>query len=113
MGALLDPVVDRLLVIAGMVVCWEFRLLPRWALALVIAREILMLVLSRYSLRRGVEIKINWAGRLAVAPTMGAPFFAMLGVGWLALILLYVGLALALVATALYVRRGIWELHQA
>ncbi len=112
-GALLDPVVDRLLVIAGMVVCWEFRLLPRWALALVIAREILMLALSRYSLRRGVEIKINWAGRLAVAPTMGAPFFAVLGVGWLALILLYVGLALALVATALYVRRGIWELHQA
>ena len=39
-----------------------------------------MLALSRYSLRRGVEIKINWAGRLAVAPTMGAPFFAMVGV---------------------------------
>jgi cardiolipin synthase (CMP-forming) len=113
LGALLDPMVDRLLVIAGMVVCWEFRLLPRWALALVIAREILMLALSRYSLRRGVEIKINWAGRLAVAPTMGAPFFAMLGVGWLALILLYVGLALALVATAFYLRRGVWELHQA
>jgi hypothetical protein len=38
---------------------------------------------------------------------MGAPFFAMAGVHWLALILLYVGLALALLATAMYVRSGV------
>ena len=113
LGALLDPVIDRLLVISGMAVCWYFALLPRWALALVIAREVLMLVLSRYSLRRGIEIKINWAGRLAVAPTMGAPFFAMAGVHWLALILLYIGLALALLATGLYIRRDVQALSQA
>jgi cardiolipin synthase (CMP-forming) len=113
LGALLDPIVDRVLVISGMVVCWNFELLPRWALALVIARELLMLALSRYSLRRGVQIKINWAGRLAVAPTMGAPFFAMAGVHWLALILLYVGLALGLLATFLYIRRDMQELRRA
>jgi cardiolipin synthase (CMP-forming) len=111
-GALLDPIIDRLLVVSGMVVAWEFRLLPRWAIALVVARELLMLGLSRYSLQRGVEIKINWAGRLAVAPTMAAPFFAMAGVHWLALILLYVGLALSLTATWLYIRRGRQELKQ-
>jgi cardiolipin synthase (CMP-forming) len=113
MGALLDPVVDRLLVISGMAVCWHFMLLPRWAIILVVARELLMLLLSRYALSRGVELKINWAGRVAVAPTMGAPFFAFLGVHWLALILLYVGLALALTASALYVRRGAIELGKA
>ena len=107
LGALLDPIVDRLLVISGMVVCWHFNLLPRWAIALVVARELFMLGLSRYALSRGLEIKINWPGRLAVAPTMGAPFFAMAGVHWLALIMLYVGLALALLATALYIRDGV------
>jgi len=107
LGALLDPVIDRLLVVSGMVVCWDFSLLPRWAIALVVARELLMLVLSRYALSRGIEIKINWPGRVGVAPTIGAPFFAMAGVHWLALIMLYVGLALALVATALYVRSGV------
>ncbi len=112
-GALLDPVIDRLLVISGMVVAWDFRLLPRWALAVVIARELLMLVLSRYSLRRGIEIQINWAGRLGVGPTMGAPFFAIAGVHWLALLLLYLGLALALTATVLYVRSGRQQLKQA
>ncbi len=110
LGALLDPIIDRLLVVSGMVVCWHFALLPRWALALVIARELLMLALSRYSLSAGIEIKINWAGRLGVAPTMAAPFFAMAGVHWLALVMLYVGLALSLLATVLYIRRGLREL---
>ena len=107
LGALLDPIIDRLLVVSGMVVAWDFSLLPRWAIAVVIARELFMLGLSRYGLAKGVDLKINWAGRLGVAPTMGAPFFAMAGIHWLALVLLYVGLALALTASALYVRRGI------
>ena len=49
-GALLDPLVDRLLVISGVIVCWKFELLPRWALALLVARELFMLVLARYAL---------------------------------------------------------------
>ena len=111
LGALLDPVVDRLLVVSGMVVCWKFELLPRWAIAIVIARELGMLALSRYGLRHGVELKINWPGRVGVAPIMGSPFFAMLGLHTIALALLYVGMALALTATALYVRRGVAEVR--
>jgi cardiolipin synthase (CMP-forming) len=111
LGALLDPIVDRLLVISGMVVCWHFELLPRWAIAIVVARELFMLGLSRYGLKRGVELKINWPGRVGVAPTMGAPFFAMAGVHWLALVMLYVGIALSLVATVLYVRDGMRQVR--
>ena len=107
LGALLDPLVDRLLIVSGMVVCWHFNLLPRWAIAIVIARELFMLAASRYALSRGLEIQINWAGRLGVAPIAGAPFFAMAGVHWLALIMLYVGMAFGLTATVLYVRRGV------
>ncbi len=104
LGALLDPIVDRLLIIAGVAVAFDFSLLPRWALAVAVARELFMLALSRYALSKRVEIEINWFGRVGVAPMMGAPFFAMAGVHWLALIMLYAGLALALIATALYVR---------
>jgi cardiolipin synthase len=107
LGALLDPIVDRMLIIAGVVVAFDFSLLPRWALVVAVARELFMLGLSRYGLARGVDLKINWFGRIGVAPMMGAPFFAMAGVHWLALVTLYVGLALSLIATALYVRRGV------
>jgi cardiolipin synthase len=112
LGALLDPIVDRLLVVSGMVVCWHFNLLPRWAIALVVGRELFMLALSRYGLHRGVELKINWPGRLGVAPTMGAPFFAMAGVHWLALVMLYSGMALAFTATALYIRDGVAQTRE-
>jgi phosphatidylglycerophosphate synthase len=107
LGALMDPVTDRLLVICGAVVCWRFDLLPRWALAVLAVREVAMLVLGRYALARGVELAINWPGRLAVAPVMGSFFFAMVSLGDAGEVMLYVGVALALLATGLYVRSGI------
>ncbi len=111
LGALMDPVTDRLLVICGVVVTWDFRLLPRWALAVLAARELAMLVLGRYALRRGVELRINWPGRLAVAPVMGSFFFAMAGLEGFGEVLLYIGLAMALCATVLYVRSSLHQLH--
>ncbi len=102
LGALMDPVTDRLLVISGVVVTWHFNLLPRWALAVLALRELLMLVLGRVVVGRGLEIQINWPGRLSVAPIMSSFFFAMVGLETLAKVLLLVGLALSLLATALY-----------
>ncbi len=111
LGSLMDPVTDRLLVIAGVVVTWRFDLLPRWALAVLAARELLMLALGRYGLRHGVELQINWPGRLAVAPVMSSFFFAMAGLEGLAEVLLLAGLALALLASALYVRSGMAQMR--
>jgi cardiolipin synthase len=111
LGALMDPVTDRLLILSGAVVSWHFHLLPRWAIAVLAARELLMLAAGRYGISHGVELRINWPGRLAVAPVMGAFFFAMAGLEGLGEVLLYVGLALALLATALYVRTGVRQLR--
>ncbi len=111
LGALMDPITDRLLVISGVIVSWRFDLLPRWALAVLAARELLMLALGRYGLARGAELRINWPGRLSVAPVMGSFFFAMAGLGGFAEVLLYVGLTLALLATVLYARSGLGQLR--
>jgi len=111
LGTLMDPVTDRLLIISGVVVCWDFELLPRWAIAVLVAREVLMLGLGRYGLSRGVDLHINWPGRLAVAPVLGSFFFAMVGLQTFGEILLYIGLILALAATALYLRSGITQLR--
>jgi CDP-diacylglycerol--glycerol-3-phosphate 3-phosphatidyltransferase len=107
LGTLLDPVADRLLVLAGMVVAWRFDLLPRWGIAVLAARELFMLVMGRVALKHEVETAINWPGRLAVAPVLAAPFFAMCSLESLGEVLLVVGLVLALWATALYVRVGL------
>jgi cardiolipin synthase len=103
-GALLDPIVDRLLVISGVLVCWVHDLLPRWALAVLIARELFMLVAGRIALNRGVELKVNWWGRLAVWPVMSAIFAGLVGLEGAAPVLLYIGLVLTVMATVQYVR---------
>lgn len=111
-GALLDPFVDRLLVVSGLVVCWHFELLPRWGIAVLVARELLLLVFGQLALRRGLEFQINWPGRLAVWPTMSAIFFALVGLATIAEVLLYVGLVLAYYAVVLYARDAIAQLRQ-
>ena len=112
LGVLLDPVTDRLLVMSGVVVCWHFDLLPRWALGILAAREVLMLVLSQIGLRHGVDIEVNMVGRWGVWPTMFSLFLAMVSTTWAADALLYLGLAMTLVATAMYLRDGIAVLRQ-
>jgi hypothetical protein len=95
------------------VVAWNFELLPRWALGVLAARELAMLVIARYGLSHGVDLAINWPGRLAVAPVMGALFFPMTGLLRLGEVLLYIGLALAILATVLYGRSGLRQLASA
>jgi len=112
LGAMLDPLVDRLTILSGAVVCWHFELLPRWALAALAARELVMLALAQYGLRHGVQIAVNWPGRLSVFPIMGGIFFAMLFDGWGPEASLIVGLVMALVATVLYARSG-WHAARA
>lgn len=103
-GALLDPVVDRLLVVAGLAITWKFETLPRWAIAVLVARELYLLVAGQLALRAGLELKINWWGRAGVWPTMSAIFFALVGLTTVGAILLYLGLAMSLMAAAQYTR---------
>ena len=103
---MLDPLIDRLTILSGAIVCWHFELLPRWALALLVARELAMLALAQYGLRHGVQIAVNWPGRISVFPIMGGIFFALVFAGWVPAALLIVGVALAIVATVMYARVG-------
>lgn len=111
LGALLDPLVDRLTILSGAVVCWSFELLPRWLLALLALRELAMLILSQYGLRHGVDIEVNWPGRISVFPIMGGIWLALLAPGWVATALVTWGLAMAIIATVLYARAGLRAVH--
>jgi cardiolipin synthase len=109
LGATLDPLIDRLLVLAGAAVCWSYELLPRWSLAVLVARELLMLAAGQAWLRRGHALQINWPGRLAVAPTMFGIWLELLGAQAVGEGFFLTGLALAWVAAILYLRAGLAE----
>jgi cardiolipin synthase len=111
LGAILDPVLDRVLALAGLAVCWSYELLPRWLVALVLAREALMLVVGQAWIRRGMTLRINWPGRIAVGPTLFGIWLALLGARGVAEGFLYAGITLALVATGYYFRDGLRQLR--
>ena len=113
MGAILDPIVDRLTILCGAAVCWHFELLPRWALAVLAAREVITAILAQIYLRRVGELDINWLGRIAVAPVMASIFFAMVSESWVWSAMLIVGVVLGVLGTLAYVRTGIRELAAA
>lgn len=106
LGTLLDPLTDRTLVISGAIVCWKFDLLPRWALAVLAGRELLMVILTRVALKRGIELQVKMLGRWAVWPTMAALAGALVFRGWVPEALLYLGIVLSLGATAEYLADG-------
>jgi cardiolipin synthase (CMP-forming) len=107
LGALMDPAVDRAVILSGVIVDWKFELLPRWALATLAARELVMIVLVLAALRSGHDIEINWVGRLAIWPTMMGVGGALITDWWGVEALLYVGIAGAILASLLYLRAGV------
>lgn len=111
LGALLDPIIDRLTILSGAVVCWHFELLPRSAILLLAARELATLLLAQWGLRKGVDIEVNWPGRIAVFPIMGAIFLALLVETWVATALLVSGILFAIWATVLYAHHGWKQIH--
>ncbi len=106
MGALLDPIVDRLTVLAGVAVCWHFDLLPKWAILILAAREVATLVLARTALRHGIDIEVNWIGRIGVFLVFGGLFWSMVFDWWILDAGFVVGVALTVAATVIYVRHA-------
>jgi CDP-diacylglycerol--glycerol-3-phosphate 3-phosphatidyltransferase len=113
LGALLDPFTDRLLIVCGALVAWHYETLPRWALALLAARELFMLVVTELALRRGIDLNVSMLGRWAVWPVMSALALALLTDGWFLDALLIAGLAMTLAATVRYVQDGVRAAREA
>lgn len=107
MGAILDPIVDRLTILAGIAVCWHFELLPRWALATLLVRELITVTLAQVGLRRGLDVEINWLGRIGVWLAMTGIFLALALETWISTAVLVTGLAALILATLLYVRSAL------
>ena len=107
LGALLDPLTDRVLVVAGAIVAWHYETLPRWALAVLAAREAFMLLLTQIALRRGLDLNVSMLGRWAVWPVMSALALALVIESEVLDWVLYVGVAMTLAATARYLQDGI------
>ena len=111
LGTLLDPFVDRLMIIAVGMIIYKFELLPRYLVILIFIREAMMLVLSIPVLLRGIDIRVNWIGRLAVWPLMAGGFLALSTTSVAAEILVWIGVIGSYAATYLYIKTMLPQLR--
>jgi CDP-diacylglycerol---glycerol-3-phosphate 3-phosphatidyltransferase len=94
LGSLLDPVADKVLVLATLVVLLDADVFPAWMVAAIVARELLVSGLRLAAIERGVVIAARDLGKLktwaqAIAAALGG--FAAAGawskdVSWWALL---------------------------
>jgi cardiolipin synthase len=101
LGQILDPLADRLMLSSVAVVLAIRGLLPVWAVAILVGRDLLALI---GSLVMGGKIQVNRAGKAATAVLMGAVVLIVVSPGVVGKIMFYAGFGLSIVAGLMYVR---------
>lgn len=69
-GKFLDPLADKLLVIAAMVMFCQWNMFPGWALMVVLTREFAVTGLRLVAVQKGTVIAAGWSGKVKTASTM-------------------------------------------
>ncbi len=101
LGQILDPLADRLMLSSVAVVLAIRGLLPVWAVAILVGRDLLALV---GSVVVGSKIRVNRVGKAATAVLMGAVAIVVISPGVVGEIMFYAGFGLSIVAGLMYVR---------
>ena len=94
LGSLLDPIADKVLVLATLVMLVGLAVVPAWMVAAIVVREVLITGLRQAAIERGIVIAARDLGKLktwAQAIAVGLGGFAAAGawstdVGWWAML---------------------------
>ena len=100
-----DPLADRLMIDAAVILLWLDDRLPLAALGLILARDAVLLGGYKLLASRGLDLNVSFLGKLAtwiLFASLGLTIVTRDGTGW-PLWLFWIGLALALAAGAGYV----------
>ena len=113
-GRLADPLADRLMIDAAVILLAFYDRLPWVGLAVIIGRDVLLLAGSALLAPRGIEVEVNLVGKAATWVLYAAIFFRIVidpATKW-PLYLFWAGLVLAVVAAVFYVVAARRELRQ-
>jgi CDP-diacylglycerol--glycerol-3-phosphate 3-phosphatidyltransferase len=103
-GRFVDPLADRIIIDAAVILLWYYDRLPWPALALILIRDGILVVGTPAAIRRGYEFSVSFLGKAATWVLYASIAFILVtdpGTGW-PLVLFWVGVALAVAAGILY-----------
>jgi CDP-diacylglycerol---glycerol-3-phosphate 3-phosphatidyltransferase len=103
-GRLADPLADRLMIDAAVILLFAYDRLPWEGLVVILGRDLVLLAGSISLLPRGLDIEVNVVGKAATWVLYAAIFFRIVthkATDW-PLDLFWAGIALALIAGGFY-----------
>ena len=78
-GKLMDPIADKLLIIAALVALVSLHRLAAWVAMVIIARELTVTVTRMQATQHGVVIAANWWGKAKTIVQVAAIFCVIVG----------------------------------
>ena len=78
-GKFMDPIADKLLVTAAMLVFVDWHMMPAWVVIVVVAREFIVSALRLVAANNGRVIAAGWSGKVKTASTMVCICIMLLG----------------------------------
>ncbi|HEV3477886.1 MAG TPA: CDP-alcohol phosphatidyltransferase family protein [Gaiellaceae bacterium] len=111
-GTVADPLADRLMIDAAVVLLWLHDRLPWPALVLILARDLVLVAGYKLVMPRGYELSVNFLGKVAtwiLYASLALMLVTSEGTD-LPYVLFWVGLVLAMIAGAAYVAAAIRRL---
>jgi cardiolipin synthase len=109
-GRFVDPLADRIIIDAAVVLLWAYDRLPWPALAVILARDAVLALGTPAALRRGYEFSVNFLGKAATWVLYASLAFVLVtdkGTDW-PVALFWSGVGLALAAGILYLA-SVWR----
>jgi cardiolipin synthase (CMP-forming) len=113
-GRLADPLADRLMIDAAVISLAVYDRLPWVGLAVIVGRDVLLLVGSAVLAPRGLEVEVNTVGKAATWVLYASIFFRIViepATKW-PLYLFWVGLVLAVIAGVFYLETARREIRR-
>ena len=113
-GKIADPLADRLMIDAAVILLVAYGRLPWIGLVVILARDALLLVGYYVLAPRGVDVEVNLVGKAATWVLYAAVAFRIVthdSTEW-PLVLFWIGLGLAVAAAGLYAVQAWKELHR-
>ena len=74
----MDPIADKLLVVASLLILVEFRMLPAWVVMITEARELLVAASRMLQAKKGNVVAASWYGKVKTVTQMIAIILAFL-----------------------------------
>jgi len=106
LGKFLDPLADKLLVTAALMLFVEWGQMPAWAALIVITREFAVTGLRLIAVEKGIVIAAAWSGKIKTASSLVCICLMLLPIHTA---ILFAGLSVDIICTAVIVATTVWS----